>query len=389
MQKLADENSLREFKVKVEELLGSKSDVTHGHSAFNGVTVLLSDTAPTDDDPGVVTLLVSSSALPAITEQTTEDIEKRLNLILFSEIVQGTLTARVFVDGAEDASALVQFGNQSTSNYTVHRDWSNDKVCRGRLSSINTIKVRVSGVEKTFSYTMGTTGAEYEPAMSSGFYVGGTKTRPNCNDENITFRFVYREGTTGSDFQSFRFYHITEFSGGSIDFNRPVDSFLETLTLSSENIGTITIGDSYAEAQIKSLTPSDTYFDLLVEATGADGLKYYLYGATNVDVASVTITNVDVSFFDDTGQGTGRLLFTVETAEPVQENYTVYVSTTNSSQSLIEPSAGTIYAGDSESMNCNAWYPNALATGTHHVEVFLTNSDGDSVSNVYEFDLTH
>ena len=280
MQKLADINSLQEFLSSVEDRLELKAPAGHQHSAINGVTVLLSDTAPTDNDANVVTLLVETSALPTITEQHTEDIEKRLGYLLLMELVQGTVTARVFVNGTEDTSALVQFGYQGSSTYTVYRDWSVDKVYRGALGSINRVKVRVAGVEKAFTYTMGSTGEEYGPVFGGGFFVGGVSARPKNTDSNITYRYVYRTGTTGSDFRSFNFYRVTDIGSSSIT---DVDSFLELLTLSNSNIGAVTIGSSYAEVQINSLTSSDTQFSILAEATGSDGFKYYLLDSTSID----------------------------------------------------------------------------------------------------------
>jgi len=289
-QKLADINSLREFLANVEDRLDLKAATGHQHTAFNGVTVLLSDTAPTDNDPDVITLLVDTSALPTITEVTTEVVEKwfSMNFLYVESIPQLRLTAHVLVNGTEVTDAQFWFGYGRTNYQNVYseevrRDWSSENTFT-TLTTVNLIKVRVAGVQKSFSFTSAaTTGQQYEPVGDSGSTVNGTWQIPISHDTTgLSVRYYFGSGVTAASFKSIEFFEIGEYPSTA---RTTVEDLLNNCTLTETSFGVVTTGSEFFEAPVtKTFTQDDagTTWTYIVKAIDINDMEHYLFGWFNI-----------------------------------------------------------------------------------------------------------
>lgn len=290
MQKLADINSLREFLSNFEERLEVKSPASHGHTVINGVTVLLSDEAPTDSDDSVVTLLVEASALPTVTETTSEVVEKwfSMNFLYVESLPQLRLTAHVLVNGTEVTDAQFWFGYGQT-NYQneyseeVRRDWSSENTFT-TVTTMNLIKVRVAGVQKSFSFTSAaTTGKQYEPVGDSGSTVNGTwQISIPYDTTGLSVRYYFGSGVTAASFKSIEFFEIGDFPSISIT---TVEDLLNYCTLTETGFGVVTTGSEYFEAPVtKTFTQDDagTSWTYIVKAIDINDMEHYFFGWFNI-----------------------------------------------------------------------------------------------------------
>lgn len=392
--KLADNGSILEYIADLKTQLDLKSPASHRHARVNGLKVVVSDTAPTDNDESVITLIVDTADVPSVgglTFSETHAIESYMSYIIgFFYLEQTFYTFHAYLDGVE-VPAEFQVENGST----ILRAYSTTKTFRCALASF-TVRVRYGDFDAVFSVSqpVDATAAALLPQGDSYFYHDGTKISSSDGisyedaTDDLQLIYKYDSSVSASDFTSIRIDKVTanDTSGTAVD----LDDIIEACTTTP--VGTFTLGSTEA-----TFTFSDTFtdddigsIDYLVTATAANGKEYYWLPTLRIIDIAFANNIVDVyvsSFLNVKSTGNGRMVFITEVEDYPDKDYTVAAE--DITQPCRSTSTGTHYGGDSESTNCNLWYSEPLQSGDHIIHVWLIDPDsGEVASNIYTLTVT-
>ena len=214
--KLTDKNGLQHYLEDIAEKLSGKSRLNHKHSAINGLSVVVSDTAPTVDDESVITLVVDSEYVPEITSFDIEvdyDIHRAL-FVSFLGIRDQTYHVQAVENGAP-VQALYQF---EQNDGTVLRQYSNSGTFRPTGSTLGValgvtvnVRVNVDGEERLFKLNGGNL-AEAPNLLTSGVNYGGSRVSSLYYEDasdGYSVEFGYASGVDATSYSSIEVRRLT------------------------------------------------------------------------------------------------------------------------------------------------------------------------------------
>lgn len=149
--KITDKDNLQHYLEGISGVLDGKARAKHRHTKVNGYSVLISDTVPTENDETVITLLVDTEYVPALSSLSVEQngfVDYSFG-VGYLRVCSFTTTVQALVDGAP-ADAEYQF---EKTDGTVLQKFSKRGTYSGYNSANINIRVRTDELEEVFKLT--------------------------------------------------------------------------------------------------------------------------------------------------------------------------------------------------------------------------------------------
>lgn len=287
--KLVKPEQTEHYIEKLADVLGGKSNATHRHARVNGLKVVVTDTAPTDNDESVLTLVVDTEHVPNVGGLTVETVGYNTKVFIlqgFLGLPEAHYTMQAYLDD-EPVEALyqVEIGSKVAISY------SNENTFDTLVGAGVKIRVKYDDYEKLFDIDFTDPDNEVkrirvpnfdfsDDSKTSGYfklsgeYISGAITYEEAS-EGMRLVWHWKDGFDGSDFSEIFVERVTDVDrtvSDPIDMNELLSAYLRE----ARGNAIITSTEAYFDIN-ETFTEDDisTGAVYLMSATANDGTEYY------------------------------------------------------------------------------------------------------------------